>query len=687
MFFNGKKLIIAALATGAVLGAATSCTADRADEGASPQPVQSAKIVNNSDDALKGVLIVKFNEEAVPMLEEHALHAAQTRTAATRTGLTDVDCILDRIGVTSLGRVFPEGKEEQRTREAGLHRWYILHFDADTNLDEAAEALAEAGEITTIQYNTRVYRSSGVESEVRPAGEAPAAATRALVKSEFNDPQLFWQWHYINNADIAVSESSVVGADINVAEAWKLTAGDPRVVVAVVDGGVKHSHPDLAANMWVNLAELNGTPGVDDDGNGYVDDIYGYNFVTDSAQITWNQDGDGSHGTHVAGTVAAVNNNGIGVAGIAGGTGKGDGARIMSCQIFAGLQDSGDYQTALAIKYAADMGASILQCSYGMTVSYNSDNQFEMIEPLVVEAIKYFQNKSNCDAVDGGIVIYAAGNNSVPSASYPAAYRDIISVTAFGPDYLPAYYTNYHLGCNIAAPGGEMSINTRAGVLSTVCSELDGNGDDYGYIQGTSMACPHVSGVAALGLSYALKKGKRFTRDEFTAMLLTSVNDIDSYMVGIKSSAGMNMDLENDYRGEMGTGAIDAFRLLMQIEGTPCITLTVGEQASVSLDQHFGGGSEGLTYVEAGVNNNASDLERLGAEMTAEDMERLGVEEKPFIAGGKLQIRCSKTGSAKIKIRAIAGGNRIGAPDYIGGIPVTREIAVVVRESTSKRWM
>ena len=88
-------------------------------------------------------------------------------------------------------------------------------------------------------------------------------------------------------------------------------------------------HPDLAANMWVNEAELNGVPGVDDDGNGYVDDIYGWNTMRESGEIAPN-----SHGTHVAGTVGAVNNSGIGVCGVAGGTGEGDGVRLMSCQVF-----------------------------------------------------------------------------------------------------------------------------------------------------------------------------------------------------------------------------------------------------------------------------------------------------------------------------------------------------------------
>ena len=115
----------------------------------------------------------------------------------------------------------------------------------------------------------------------------------------------------------------MAGADINVADAWKLTAGNPEVIVAIVDEGVKYTHPDLAANMWINP---NPSPEYG------KQDIHGWNFVTDGP-ISWGQKGDSGHGTHVAGTVAAVNNNGIGVCGVAGGTGKGDGVRLMSCHL------------------------------------------------------------------------------------------------------------------------------------------------------------------------------------------------------------------------------------------------------------------------------------------------------------------------------------------------------------------
>ena len=493
--------------------------------------------------------------------------------------------------------------------------------------------------------------------------------------SGFNDPGLPNQWHYSNNGDKMFAATTAAGADINVPEAWKLTGGSPSIIVAIVDEGVKYTHPDLADNMWVNKAELNGAANTDNDGNGYKNDVHGYNFATNSSNLTWSvshydnkgkYDGDSGHGTHVAGTVAAVSNNGVGVSGIAGGTGRNDGVKLMSCQIFSGGEGGSAAVSAEAIKYAADNGASILQCSWGYPAgAVTTDNAYASGARIEKQAIDYFIATKNNAVLDGGLVIFAAGNDAKAMSGYPGAYRDYISVTAFSPDYLPAYYTNYGPGCNVAAPGGDAYISpsgsSAAQVLSTLPSELYQS--DYGYMQGTSMACPHVSGVAALGLSYALAKGKQYTVAEFKSMLLTSVNDIDTYLDGTKQSL-TTMQLRN-YRKQMGTGAIDAYQLLMQIEGTPCLKAKVGVQQQLSLDKYFGKASANLTY--------------LGVEISQADRTKLGISAEPTFVSGKLRLHCTKPGVARITVRAVAGGSGLGTGTSMGGMEIAKEFAVIAR--------
>lgn len=564
---------------------------------------------------------------------------------------------------------------EALEKQFGLDRWYEVFLDGNIQVEDAVTQFSENAKIAVVQYNTLATKAS--DCVVYPYNAEDAATKAGTSDLPFNDPGLGDQWHYRNTGDVDIATNAYKGADINVKDVWEsLTCGDPSIIVAVVDEGVKYTHPDLKDNMWTNTAELNGTPGVDDDGNGYVDDIYGYNFVS-NGPVSFGKENDSGHGTHCAGTIAAVNNNGIGVSGVAGGTGKGDGCRIMSCQIFDNDKGGTVSASSRAIKYAADNGASIISCSFGYSVQFASDNEYIARQGTAeIDAIHYFEaKKGNNSVLDGNIAIFAAGNEAHPYAHYPGAFHDIISVSAFAPDYLPTYYTNYGPGCNITAPGGEYYLSAsleKSAVLSTLVHS------DYGYMQGTSMACPHVSGIVALGLSYAKQLGKTFSRDRFKEMILTSANDIDSKLKGSKTyykNARPALEMYPFYH-KMGTGSIDTWKLMMQIEGIPCLLAETGRRQWLDISDYFGSASVNLTYLSIEIEDNGK--------------EALGLVEEPEIKYGRLYIHPTKPGSCKIKVTAIGGGEALGGGNNAsGGMEISQEISIIARSFKSENggWL
>ena len=538
--------------------------------------------------------------------------------------------------------------------------WVIVSFDEALNLGVVAEKVAANSSVERVEYDVIMKRIEG--KRVAMPTDRPAS-TRAT-NLPFNDPELEYQWHYHN--DGTLSSLCSAGADINLLNAWKYTAGDNRVIVAVCDGGIMTTHKDIVDNLWVNLAEKNGKSGVDDDGNGYVDDIHGYNFVTDKGNVTAD-----AHGTHVAGTISAVNNNGFAVCGIAGGTGNGDGVRLMSIQIFEGDKSCSTSEIVRGICYAADNGAVILNCSWGYEPdSYNGDKVYESRESLLKEALTYFKSKARLEgAMEGGLVVFAAGNEAYAESTYPGAHRDYISVSAMSSDFKAAYYTNYGPGVNVCAPGGDETYGT---ILTVSSASVEyANDDGYEYMQGTSMACPHVSGCAALAVSYALKQGYTLTSDELHRLILTSVHDINQYQT-TKSIfdyvAGVYNEISLEpYIGKLGSGYIDAHLLLMQMDSTPCVYLVAGEEKLLSLDSYFGEGSEDLSLVECNVSDSVRN--ELG-------IERLALE------SGQLRIKATKSGSGRVSVKAIVGGDHVGG-DHIGGSYVEREFEIVARGSVA----
>ncbi|NLC73887.1 MAG: S8 family serine peptidase, partial [Clostridiales bacterium] len=409
---------------------------------------------------------------------------------------------LKSLNIIKVERTFPyAGKFEARTRAEGLHLWYDIYFDSSVPLTKADEKLSSMDGITYVEYRPKTVPLFTEDyQELLPSEQFSTEQTATSLP--FNDPQLSDQWHYYNDGSYS---GSVAGCDVNIVPVWeKYTTGSPDVIVSIVDGGIDYHHEDLAGNMW-NNPEQSGS---------YV---YGYNFINGGYAIT-----AGNHGTHVAGTISAVNNNGTGVCGIAGGNSKKSipGVKLMSCQIFDNTDRTGD--GSRAIKWGADHGAVISQNSWG----YDGGTYTPASDKAAIDYFNKYagmdENGNQTGPMEGGIVIFAAGNDG-KSVGYPGEYEGCLAVAAVGSNYVKARFSNYGSWVDIAAPG--------VGILSTVPN------NSYGKMNGTSMACPHVSGVAALLVSYF--KGIGFTRESLWNKLTLSATDIQKYNSGNSEIGGL----------------------------------------------------------------------------------------------------------------------------------------------------
>ena len=601
-------------------------------------------------DAEAGELLIKFSPEMSDILDQAQL--GKTRAGkATRSGIPSTDEVLDILGSYSFERVFPvDANTEARTREAGLHLWYTVKFNKGTDLKAAAERLKQLGEISKVQTNGRIKRAYNTDSKrIYLSDKAlQQKSTRSAANGEPDDPGFASQWHYRNlgegNYDFENLNNNHVGAkagcDVNALEAWKTCTGDPSIIVAILDEGVMYTHPDLAANMWCNPGESVQGAQTDGDGNGYEGDLHGYNFVTESGDITWTDANDTGHGTHVAGTIAAVNNNGIGVSGVAGGDGTpNSGVKIMSCQVFSGQNSVTLAGEARAIKYAADNGAVILQCSWGYNSSESSiingytpgpatEKEWAETYPLEKEALDYFINNAGSPngVIDGGIPVFAAGNEYAGNPAFPGAYSKCVCVSSVAADFTPACYTDFGSLVTLSAPGGDLEYYSKIGEQEdeywaetteqkgAVLSTMIKNGQPaYGYMEGTSMACPHVSGVAALGLAYAVKQNRHYRAADFVALMKKSVKELDShygngatktyYMNHTTVGASPEIVQLSKYIGKMGAGLIDAAQLLNNIKNKklssdmklPNVYVGIKKTYTLNLAPYFEGQTEGFS--------------------------------------------------------------------------------------------
>ncbi|MCR5520273.1 MAG: S8 family serine peptidase, partial [Bacteroidales bacterium] len=415
---------------------------------------------------------VLLDDELTSLVED------QLASGVLRTKSEALNSVTAELGVESMERLFPfAGEYEPRTRREGLHRWYRVKLPEETPVTKAVKSFS------AIQ---------GIQHVEQPLP----------VKLQTNDP--YWA-----NNHWGLHNTSHEGIDVNCEPVWeRFTSGDPSVVVAVLDGGIQLDHPDLAWNCLES---------------GH------YNYVQRNNEIVPH-----FHGTHVAGTIGAVSNNGVGVAGIAGGdyakSKRGISLLSMQCfQEYGNYTKSGSFETAM--KDAADKGAIISQNSWGYDVDSNQDGYIDSDEYAdakylfenvkyysIASAVDYFVKYAGCDnegnqlpdsPMKGGLVVFAAGNDGIEYGA-PGCLESVVAVGAITSSGSRASFSNYGDWVDICAPG--------TNIISTY------PGSSYEYLQGTSMACPHVSGVAALIVSYF--GGQGFTCEDLRKRLLEGGKEI-----------------------------------------------------------------------------------------------------------------------------------------------------------------
>ncbi|HWQ64773.1 MAG TPA: S8 family serine peptidase [Methanospirillum sp.] len=366
----------------------------------------------------------------------------------------------------------------------GLKGMQMIDVDTSISVEKAIEELNKSSYVAYAEPNYVIQLSLPSEPELPNKTTAESFGAESVTGAP-NDPRFSEQWALSNTGQT----SGTSGADIGALSAWSVSTGSDSIVVAVIDTGVDYTHPDLAANIWTNPGEIAGN-GIDDDGNGYIDDVHGWDFINNDNDPM----DDNGHGTHCAGVIGAVGNNGIGISGV------NQKVKIMPLK-FLRADGSGDVAASLnAIAYARKMGANVISCSWGGTAKSQA----------LEDAISATNTLFACAAGNSGV-----NTDIIPQ--YPSCFTEaqVISVAASNAkDGVPSYSNYGPVSVDVAAPGD--------GILSLYPTSL---GSQYMSMKGTSMATPHVAGLAALLLSN--KPG--LTPAELKSLIMSNVDTISAW--------------------------------------------------------------------------------------------------------------------------------------------------------------
>jgi subtilisin family serine protease len=411
------------------------------------------------------------------------------------TGRPAFDRILDDAHVTSLRQIFPPSPRRAdlqiKAAELGMHDYVVIDVPDGTDPDALLSTLTKSPDVVRAEFD--------VVARIATAGVTP------------DDPFFAThQYSLANGGTQPPHDPGTAGADIEMEAAWAIATGDTGTILAILDTGMDTDHPDLIGRLWINEGEE--IDDFDNDGNGLIDDRFGWNFESNGPSV---EDGH-QHGTHVAGIAAAIGNNGIGVAGL-----------NWNCQLMIikvlGNDGSGSAAgVASGIEYATDMGADVISMSLGSSGMSSAEST----------AVAY--------AVAAGVVVVAAsGNDGVGTPFYPAAFDGVVTVGATDSqdrralDLCGAPGSNFAPYLDVCAPGKNIWSTIPTFIIATGCGP--GVQTGYGNLSGTSMATPHVSGLASL--IFGMRPD--YTADSVKRLIRVSAED----EVGIPSEDTPGFDI------------------------------------------------------------------------------------------------------------------------------------------------